>query len=87
MQFRVELTDPVLGSDEGSTLAAHHGYDMSEVVAVGDWLNDLAMLEAAGRSFSMGHAPDAVKEAATDQLGRDDGVARAIELAWPDLDD
>jgi hydroxymethylpyrimidine pyrophosphatase-like HAD family hydrolase len=40
----------------------------AEVVAVGDWLNDIPMLRRAGRSFAMAQAPHAVKAAATDIL-------------------
>ncbi len=46
-------------------LAKHHGIDMSETVVVGDWWNDVPMLEIAGCSFAMGHAPDNVKAKAT----------------------
>lgn len=49
-------------------LAEHHGISPSEVVAVGDWLNDVPMFEVAGRSFAMGQAPDEVKRCATDVL-------------------
>ena len=41
---------------------------LSEVIAVGDWLNDIPMLETAGRSYAMAHAPDEVKAAATEVL-------------------
>jgi hydroxymethylpyrimidine pyrophosphatase-like HAD family hydrolase len=64
-------------------IATHHGIDPSEVVAVGDWLNDIPMLERAGRSFAMGQAPDEVKAAATDVLEADaftgGGIAEAAE--------
>jgi len=77
------------GGDKGTALAYvadHYGVSMSEVVAIGDWINDIPMLRAAGRSFAMGHAPEAVKTAATDRLehtGLDGGgVARAVELAF-----
>ena len=67
-------------------LAAHHGCTPAEVVAVGDWLNDVPMFQVAGRSFVMSQAPAAVKESATDQLTADvetgGGVAEAIALAW-----
>jgi hypothetical protein len=65
-------------------LAEHYGCTAAEVVAVGDWLNDLPMFEAAGRSFVMGHAPEAVKERATDRLEGTvgGGVAEAITRAW-----
>lgn len=62
-------------------IAEHHGVDMSEVVTVGDWINDVSMLEAAGRSFAMGQAPPQVKAAATDVLKADawsgGGIAEA----------
>jgi len=66
-------------------IAEHYGVDISETVAVGDWINDVSMLRAAGRSFAMAQAPDEVKEAATDVLQADSesggGVAEAAERA------
>jgi Cof subfamily protein (haloacid dehalogenase superfamily) len=59
------------GVDKGTAIdwvARHHGVSAAEVVAVGDWLNDIPMLRRAGRSFAMAQAPDAVKAAATDIL-------------------
>ena len=77
------------GGNKGTALkylADHYGVTIQEVVAVGDWINDIPMLEVAGRSFAMGHAPDAVKSKATDKLEETPidggGVARAIELAF-----
>jgi len=77
------------GGNKGSALAwiaDHHGVAMDETVAVGDWMNDVPMLEVAGQSFAMGQAPDAVKEIATDVLTENalsgGGVARAIERAF-----
>jgi Cof subfamily protein (haloacid dehalogenase superfamily) len=67
-------------------LAKHHGCVAEEVVAVGDWLNDVPMFKAAGRSFVMKQAPLPVKAAATDELSADGadggGVAEAISRAW-----
>jgi Cof subfamily protein (haloacid dehalogenase superfamily) len=64
-------------------LAKHYGIDTDEVVAVGDWLNDISMLKRAGRSFAMGQAPDEVKDAATDELAANSatggGIAEAAE--------
>jgi Cof subfamily protein (haloacid dehalogenase superfamily) len=61
----------------------------SRVVAVGDWLNDLGMFKYAGRSFAMGHAPDVVREAATDVLratsARGGGIAETIAALLADL--
>jgi hydroxymethylpyrimidine pyrophosphatase-like HAD family hydrolase len=66
-------------------LAAHHGITPEEMVAVGDWLNDIPMLRRAGRTFAMGQAPDEVKAAATDVLEADvwsgGGIAEAAERA------
>jgi len=59
------------GVDKGTAIdwvARHHGVTAAEVVAVGDWLNDIPMLKRAGRSFAMAQAPVEVKAAATDIL-------------------
>ena len=59
------------GADKASALrhiAEYHGVAVEETIAVGDWLNDVSMLRAAGRSFAMAHAPSEVKACATDQL-------------------
>jgi hydroxymethylpyrimidine pyrophosphatase-like HAD family hydrolase len=68
-------------------LAHHHGCSPAEVVVVGDWLNDLPMFAAAGRSFAMGQSPRRVKEAATDVLAADGeiggGIAEVAARAWP----
>ncbi|MEZ4441528.1 MAG: HAD family hydrolase [Polyangiaceae bacterium] len=44
--------------------AEARGLTLAETAAVGDWLNDISMLEAARVSFAMQHAPDIVKHAA-----------------------
>jgi len=63
-------------------LAQHHGFSVKEAVCVGDWLNDVPMFAAAGRSFAMGQAPDEVKRAATDVLPETSetggGIARVV---------
>lgn len=77
------------GATKGTALrwiASHHGVDLGECVAVGDWINDIPMLAAAGRSFAMGHAPFEVKRQATDVLDETSsdggGVARVVERAF-----
>ena len=52
-----------------------------EVVAFGDNLNDLTMLEWAGRGVAMGNALDEVKAIAdeTTSTNIDFGVARILE--------
>lgn len=77
------------GGTKGTALewiASHHGFRVEQTVAVGDWLNDVAMLSAAGRSFAMGQAPDEVKSNATDVLDATietgGGIAEAIAKAF-----
>jgi Cof subfamily protein (haloacid dehalogenase superfamily) len=45
-------------------LAEHYGVAQSDVIVVGDWLNDVPMFEWAGHAFAMAQAPDEVKKAA-----------------------
>jgi hydroxymethylpyrimidine pyrophosphatase-like HAD family hydrolase len=40
------------------------GIDMSEVVAMGDSMNDMSMIREAGLGVAMGNAQDALKAAA-----------------------
>ena len=77
------------GVDKGSALvdlAGEAGVDLAEVVAVGDWINDIPMLRTAGRSFAMGRAEPEVAQAATDQLvaagWEGGGVAEAVRKVW-----
>lgn len=62
-------------------VAANHGIDASEVVAIGDMPNDLAMLEWAGRSYAVADAHPAAKAAADEVVASndDDAVAALIE--------
>lgn len=46
-------------------LAKYHGLEPQRVVVVGDWVNDVPMFRAAGKSYVMGQAPPEVREAAT----------------------
>jgi 5-amino-6-(5-phospho-D-ribitylamino)uracil phosphatase len=56
------------------------GYDMSEVVAVGDSMNDIAAIKASGLGVAMGNAQDEVKAAADAVTGtnQEHGVAQVI---------
>jgi Cof subfamily protein (haloacid dehalogenase superfamily) len=67
-------------------LAGHHGISVEQTVCVGDWLNDVAMFEVAGRSFAMGQAPDEVKRAATNVLAETNevggGIAKVVERVF-----
>jgi hydroxymethylpyrimidine pyrophosphatase-like HAD family hydrolase len=77
------------GGNKGSALewiANHHGVSIEETVAIGDWINDVPMLQTAGRSFAMGQAPDTVRDAATDLLSETalegGGITSALEAAF-----
>jgi hypothetical protein len=76
------------GVDKGTAiawLAAHYGVTTEDVVAVGDWLNDVPMLLRAGQSYAMAQAPEEVQAAAKFRLEADiwqgGGVAEAAERA------
>jgi len=76
------------GVDKGTAvawLAKHYGAAIEDVVAVGDWLNDVPMLQCAGQSFAMAQAPAEVRAAAKHQLKADiwtgGGIAEAAERA------
>jgi hypothetical protein len=62
-------------------LCAQRGLDVARVAAIGDQINDLAMIRAAGLGIAMGNAVDAVKAAAdvTTAPNTEDGVAAAID--------
>lgn len=59
------------GVDKGTAtrfLAQYHQVELSDVIAVGDWVNDVSMFAVAGRSFAMSQAPSEVKQVASDML-------------------
>ncbi|ACZ42354.1 Cof-like hydrolase [Thermobaculum terrenum ATCC BAA-798] len=62
-------------------LAASYGISMDEVMAIGDQINDLEMMEAAGLGVAMGNAISPVRELANAVVSSndEDGVAEAIE--------
>jgi hydroxymethylpyrimidine pyrophosphatase-like HAD family hydrolase len=66
-------------------LAEYYGISVDEIVTVGDWFNDVPMLERAGLSFAMAQAPDEVKKAAKAVLSADiwtgGGILEAAERA------
>jgi len=57
-----------------------YGFTMSEVIAIGDSLNDMAMIRAAGLGVAMGNAQDVVKHHAdlVTLSHTEDGVAHII---------
>ncbi|MBE6685119.1 MAG: HAD family phosphatase [Ruminococcaceae bacterium] len=62
-------------------LAAALGIDMSKVVAIGDYYNDVAMLRAAGLSVAVANAVDEVKAVAdyVTVSNEEHAIARVIE--------
>ncbi|MDR1903121.1 MAG: Cof-type HAD-IIB family hydrolase [Treponema sp.] len=72
-------------TDKGTALAwiaERHGIDRSKVLAVGDSMNDEAMLRWAGIGVAMVNGDDRIKNMAdlvTDRSNDDDGVADLIE--------
>ncbi|MGE3820874.1 MAG: HAD family hydrolase [Isosphaeraceae bacterium] len=68
-------------------LASLWGVSASEIVAIGDDMNDLPMIVGAGLGVAMGNAPEAVQCAADLIIGDNDqdGVARLIHDLLPPL--
>ncbi|CAM4234245.1 hypothetical protein FHS16_001219 [Paenibacillus endophyticus] len=66
-------------------LAEIRGIDRSRILAIGNYYNDITMLEFAGMGIAMGNSPDEVKRAAdaVTYSNSEDGVAKALrEYAW-----
>ncbi|WP_171056228.1 Cof-type HAD-IIB family hydrolase [Paenibacillus sinopodophylli] len=66
-------------------LADIRGIDRSRILAIGNYYNDITMLEFAGMGIAMGNSPDEVKSAADAVTfpNSEDGVAKALrEYAW-----
>jgi hydroxymethylpyrimidine pyrophosphatase-like HAD family hydrolase len=59
----------------------HYKVAMKEVMAIGDAVNDVPMLEAAGVAIAMDNAPEEVKRAAdwTAPSNNDHGVHAALQ--------
>jgi Cof subfamily protein (haloacid dehalogenase superfamily) len=66
-------------------LAGHLGITTDEVVGVGDWLNDIPMLETAGMAVAMGNAHEDVKAIAdyVTLTAAEHGLAHAIRRFFP----
>ena len=70
--------------DKGEALrfvAARHGIDMRDVLAIGDSWNDVPLLEAAGIGVAMGSGPPELLAVAAEVVAGvdNDGVADALE--------
>lgn len=64
-----------------SCLAERDGIDPARIAAIGDEINDVAMIRGAGLGIAMGNAVPSVKSAAgrVAPTNDDDGVAHAVE--------
>lgn len=66
-------------------LANSRGIERSRVLAIGNYFNDITMLQFAGMGIAMGNSPEKVKLAANAvaRSNSEDGVALALrEYAW-----
>ena len=80
--FYLEVVPP--GVDKANTLGVlmeQLGVTRDEVVAIGDGVADVTMLQQAGVGVAMGHAQDSVKVCAdyVTASNEEDGVAQAVE--------
>ena len=78
----VNIVHPQVSKGEAlKALAEHSGIPMNEIIAIGDGLNDISMLQVAGTAVAMGNAFPEVK-AVVDHITLDvdeSGVAAAVE--------
>ena len=81
-----QLTDQAKRKILGGNLARLHGIDASEIIAIGDDLNDVPMIQNAGLGVAMGNARPEVKAIAKRVIGsnQDEGLAEFLEerLSW-----
>lgn len=78
----LEVFDPAVNKWEGLLhVARRHDIAASEIVAIGDDLNDLPMIRHAGLGVAMGNARPEVMAVAKRVIGTnaDDGLARFLE--------
>jgi 5-amino-6-(5-phospho-D-ribitylamino)uracil phosphatase len=78
----LECFDPAVNKWEGvQHIARRYGVDRSEIIAIGDDVNDIPMIKNAGLGVAMGNALSAVQAAAAKIIGsnRDDGLAAFLE--------
>ena len=78
----LEVFDPAVNKWEGVKLVAErHGVRQSEIIAIGDDVNDLPMIRQAGLGVAMGNARPEVLAAADRVIGSnaDEGLAAFLE--------
>jgi Cof subfamily protein (haloacid dehalogenase superfamily) len=74
------------GVSKGSavrSIAAEYGFDLGDVMMVGDALNDVGAMQVVGWPIAMSNAEPGVRESARAAVGdvEDGGVAEAFEIA------
>ncbi len=78
----IEVFDRAVNKWEGVLrVAAEHGIEPQEIIAIGDDMNDLPMIQNAGLGVAMGNAPPQVRAAAKRVIGsnREEGLAQFLE--------
>ncbi len=78
----LEVFDPAVNKWEGIMhVARKHGIDPSEIIAIGDDVNDVPMISQAGLGVAMGNARDEIKAVAKRVIGhnKDEGLAVFLE--------
>jgi Cof subfamily protein (haloacid dehalogenase superfamily) len=82
----INIVNPQVNKGEAlKKLMEHYGYLPSEVIAIGDGLNDIPLLQAAGVAVAMGNAFPEVKQV-SDYITlpiEEHGVAAAINFFFP----
>jgi hypothetical protein len=77
----LEIAAPGVTKASGlAQVAAQHGVDASEIVAIGDMPNDIPMLQWAGTSYAVANAHPAARAAAGATVGANDDDAVAIVI-------
>ena len=68
-------------------IADHHAIDDAEIAVIGDAINDISMLSAAGCGIAMGNASESVKAAANYVTATNDenGVAQTIDCLMNEI--
>ena len=83
----IEITEPGMGKGNAvKWLADHLGIQKDECMAMGDYTNDISLLNAVGMPVAMGNADEALKRVARliAPDSKDDGAAVMIERALED---
>jgi hydroxymethylpyrimidine pyrophosphatase-like HAD family hydrolase len=78
----LEVFDPAVNKWEGVKLVAErHGITQDQIIAIGDDVNDLPMIEQAGLGVAMGNARPEVLAVAKRVIGSnaDEGLAEFLE--------